>query len=498
MLSTDVISSSEIQNITCALCGFNNDLKDLKVFRNLVIRDADKQLGNVMGYASYPEVTSDSLTGEIEVVFKKLFDQGFIEHAYNDLIKLLFIIKLQYPTPYYYIEPSIPENVIDLPEYTERLLRYASLINSMSSVVKEKQTEIKSMFLLISAFVQLIKGYAEISGAVSDYFWIETSRSISFGKNYRFYPGLSHLIDEINENSDKRKLLLEKLALQRFRVIKNFAIEGMNLGFHQDLFKVLLKLAESAEIYIKFLIKSYDGEIDRKLLDDSISKLKEAVEIINGSSTDSSILKNLETQISQSISNLQRLQSKINDAYYGLKNYALHTEEIIKKYLTDVKTKKIAKIGKIFTLLIILLGMLTLVYDVFYPNIPFVLSIILFNSLIIRLPIYVIARDLILITLVWRSFKFIDRIIKRAETDIQKISKEFNLLRSTFDDFKMNYINPMFLWNNQVSSLFTNDIELLMERSNKILKTSTSDSKKILKELSVLIRNIGGTVKDEQ
>ncbi len=142
--------------------------------------------------------------------------------------------------------------------------------------------------------------------------------------------------------------------------------------------------------------------------------------------------------------------------------------------------------------------MLTLVYDVFYPNIPFVLSIILFNSFIIRLPIYVIARDLILITLVWRSFKFIDRIIKRAETDIQKISKEFNLLRSTFDDFKMNYINPMFLWNNQVSSLFTNDIELLMERSNKILKTSTSDSKKILKELSVLIRNIGGTVKDEQ
>lgn len=485
------------QNVTCDLCGFNNDLRDLKVFKNLIVHNIGKQADSeIERYdISHSEIARDSSTSEIEVVLKKLFDQGFLEQAYNDLIKLLLVIKLQYSTPYFYTEPSIPENVIDLPEYIEHLLHYASLISSMSSVMREKRTEIKSVFLLISSFVQLIKGYAEIAGAVSDYFWIETARFISFGKNYRFYPGFIHLIDEINQDPNKRKVLLERLALQRFRVVKNFAIEGIDLGFHQDLFQILLKLAESAEIYIKFLIKSYEGDINKEMLNESIDKLKEAIEIIDKSSIDLSILKNFKEQISQSILNLQNLQNKISDTYDGLKDYVLHTGDLIKRYLIDLKTKRITMISKILALFIIILGISALMYDTFYSRTPFLLSIMLFGSFVINLPIYVMLRDIILIILVWRSFKFIDQITKRVQTDVQKISKELGLIKNTFAEFKVNQVSPMVLWNGHIISTFTNNIELLMSKFDKILKIPPSNFRKTWKELSMLVEsNVKGDV----
>lgn len=496
LIIEDTITYERSQSIVCNLCGFSNDIRDLKVFKNLIMHDIGKQADSeIEGYnTSYSEIARDSSTSEIEIVLKKLFNQRFLERAYNDLIKLLLIIKLQYSTPYFYTEPSIPENA-DLPEYIEHLLHYASLTSSMSNVIRESKAEIRSTFLLISSFVQLIKGYAEIAGAVSDYFWIETARFISFGKNYRFYPGFVHLIDEINQDPDKRKILLERLALQRFRIVKNFAIEGINLGFHQDLFQILLKLAESAEIYIKFLIKSYEGDINKEMLNDSISKLKEAIEIIDKSS-DSSIFRNFREQISQSILNLQTFQNRISDTYDGLKTYVLHTEHLIKRYLIDLKTKRIIMVSKALALFIIILGILALAYDTLSPQTSFLLSIY-FGSFVISLPIIIMLRDIILILLVWRSLKFINQIIKRAQTDIQKISKEFSLIKNTFGEFKVNQVSPMVLWNEHIISLFTNNFELLMSNFDKILRVPPSNHRRAWRELSMLVKNsMGGSVSE--
>lgn len=461
-------ASNEDQTVVCPLCNFYNNLKDLKIFKNIITRSVKEKIG--IAFSS--NGASFDITNTVsESSLKTLVGQGFLLQSYNSLMKLLSVIKLNYSTPYIYREPFVLEENINLSEYLEYLLIHASLINQISNITKDKNNE--SIFLLISSFIQLIKGYAEISGATSDYFWIETARLISFGRNYRLYNGVLYFIDEINENPDKRKLLLERLALQRFRIIKKFATEGIKIEPNQRLFQILLILAESGEFYTKFLIESYDGIINITLLNNSIAKLKEAREIIEKENIDLVAFKNLKEQITQSILNLENLRDKIFSIHNGLREYISHIETMAKDYLTCIKTIRINKFLKNISLLIISLGILALVYDIFDPLMIAITSNGIGIFLIFKLPYYIIIRDILLLILPWKAFKFIDQIIKRAEVNIQKISKEFELLKNTFNDFKINQVSPMLLWNSSAVNLFTNNIELLITKLNNILKSTS-------------------------